>query len=154
MAPFTSLLLSFVLAASVISAPIHKARQLGDLQCNVDRLSIINQVSKTQSLISEVQNANSTLLDLPTQSALAVAQTGLEQVNLAVQTILDAALQNQTAPAASRDQVSDGLDAALEGLQSASKTIQDSGLNATIADAISSVIQAGQDGNNVVADCK
>ncbi|KAJ6544208.1 hypothetical protein B0H19DRAFT_956897, partial [Mycena capillaripes] len=85
------------------SAPMQK-RQTGDLDCNLARLKIVFDVAATQN-------------DLATTSAVAVAQAGLQSVNSAIQDILGAVLNGQTAPANFRDQVSQGLDTALSALK-------------------------------------
>jgi hypothetical protein len=54
--------------------------------------------------------------DLTTTSAVAVAQAGLQSVDNAIQDILAAIFAGKTAPADSRDQVSDGLNTANSAL--------------------------------------
>ncbi|KAJ7049254.1 hypothetical protein C8F01DRAFT_761116 [Mycena amicta] len=154
MAPFASVVFLLCLAMSAVSAPAPMKRQTGDLQCNLARLATINDVASAQAIITQMQNSNATADDFPTSAALAVAQLGLTTANNAFQTILDAVLQNEQAPAAARDAVNSGLDAALTALQSASKTFKDASLNATISAATAKVFKAGTDGNAVVADCK
>ncbi|KAJ7235303.1 hypothetical protein B0H12DRAFT_1027479, partial [Mycena haematopus] len=91
-------------------APMHR-RQTGDLDCNLARLKIISDVATTQNLISQI---NAT--DLSTASAVAVAQTGLQSVNSAIQEILTALFAGQTAPTNFRDQVTAGLNLANSAL--------------------------------------
>ncbi|KAJ7304633.1 hypothetical protein DFH08DRAFT_793627 [Mycena albidolilacea] len=131
-------------AAAAPMAPMHR-RQTGDLDCNLARLKIVFDVAATQKLVSQI---NST--DLATASAVAVAQAGLQSVNSAIQDILAAVFAGQTAPADSRDQVSQGLNTA----NSALNLIKDPSLNATVTEAQKRLLTAGADGDKVVAECK
>ncbi|KAJ7722651.1 hypothetical protein DFH07DRAFT_286422 [Mycena maculata] len=148
MARIYSIVSLLCIAACTVAAPLQLApmhrRQTGDLQCNLARLKIIADISSASALIGQI---NST--DLSTATSVAVAQTGLESVNDAIQTILAAVFTNQTAPAASRDQVSAGLDQALYALNN----ITDPSVNATVAAAQAKIESAGIDGDNVVDDC-
>ncbi|KAJ7983166.1 hypothetical protein DFH06DRAFT_1081304 [Mycena polygramma] len=144
MARISSIIFSLFVAACAVAAPMHR-RQTGDLDCNLARLKIIFDVGQTQKLVGQI---NST--DLATASSVAVAQVGLSSVNSAILDILAAVFNNQTAPSASRDQVTQGLNTALEALQN----ITDPSLNATVSAAQASVLLAGNDGDVVVGDCK
>ncbi|KAJ6478988.1 hypothetical protein C8R45DRAFT_779667, partial [Mycena sanguinolenta] len=92
------------------SAPM-RTRQTGDLDCNLARLKIIFDVAGTQQLVSQI---NAT--DLQTASAVAVAQTGLQSVNSAIQIILAAIFSGQAAPTNFRDDVVEGLNLATSAL--------------------------------------
>ncbi|KAJ7453300.1 hypothetical protein B0H11DRAFT_1927036 [Mycena galericulata] len=144
MARFSSVLFSLCIAACAMAAPMHR-RQIGNLDCNLARLKSVVDVADAQTLIGQLNTT-----ELSTATAVAVAQAGLVSVNDATQTILNAVFANQTAPADSRDQFASGLNAALEAL----KMINDPSQNATITAAQAKILSAGQDGNNVVADCK
>ncbi|KAF7331090.1 hypothetical protein MVEN_02449300 [Mycena venus] len=144
MVRISSVVFSLAVAACAAAAPMQR-RQTGDLDCNLARLKIIFDVAATQKLVGQI---NST--DLATASAVAVAQTGLDSVNSAIQDILAAVFAGQTAPAASRDQVSQGLNTA----NSALSLIKDPSLNATVTEAQARLLTAGADGDKVVADCK
>ncbi|KAF7354638.1 hypothetical protein MSAN_01377300 [Mycena sanguinolenta] len=139
-----SMVFSLVAAVCVVAAPM-KTRQTGDLDCNLARLKIIFDVAGTQQLVSQI---NAT--DLSTASAVAVAQTGLQSVNGAIQVILAAIFSGQTAPANFRDQVEAGLNLA----NSALSNITDPSLNATVTAARTRLLTAGADGDMVVAACK
>ncbi|KAJ7190763.1 hypothetical protein GGX14DRAFT_579561 [Mycena pura] len=144
MARFSLALLSLCVAACTLAAPMQR-RQTGDLQCNLARLQIIADVASAETLLGQI---NAT--DLATASAVAVAQTGLKSVDTAIQTILAAVLQGNTAPPETRDQVGNGLTAA----QTALKSITDPSVNASVAAVQAKIASAGVDGNNVVAECK
>ncbi|KAJ7048281.1 hypothetical protein C8F01DRAFT_1285057 [Mycena amicta] len=157
MAPFTSIFLSLCLVASAVAAPMHAKRQIGDLDCNLARLTIIHDVTTAKDLISQMQNANSTASDLPTSAAFAVAQTGLSSVQAAIQQILDAVLVNDPAPAATRLEVVGGLGAASTALQSASQTMKEcvlvASLNSTMSAVLAVLKQAAPDAKNVITTC-
>ncbi|KAJ6544290.1 hypothetical protein B0H19DRAFT_1267576 [Mycena capillaripes] len=144
MARISSVLFSLFVAACAVAAPMHR-RQTGDNDCNLARLKILFDIAATKTLVSQI---NAT--DLATSSAVAVAQAGLQSVDNAVQDILAAIFDGQTAPANSRDQVSQGLDTA----NSALKLITDPSLNATVTAAQEKLLVAGADGDKVVSLCK
>ncbi|KAK7052224.1 hypothetical protein R3P38DRAFT_1639084 [Favolaschia claudopus] len=139
-----SAVVTLTFAALAAAVPMHR-RQTGDLDCNLARLKIIFDVAASKKLVSQI---NAT--DLATASAVAVAQTSLDSVNSGIQDILTAIFDAKNAPALSRTQVSDGLDAA----RSALAIINDPSLNATVAAAQARILTAGQDGDKVVAECK
>jgi hypothetical protein len=56
--------------------------------------------------------------ELRTAAAVGVAQAGLESIDDAIQDILTAVFNNETAPADSRDQVSEGANAVKAALDS------------------------------------
>ncbi|KAJ7983113.1 hypothetical protein DFH06DRAFT_1318574 [Mycena polygramma] len=143
MARISSILFVLFVAASAVAAPLHR-RQTGDLNCNLARLKIIFDVAQTQKLVAQI---NST--DLTTASSVAVAQTGLTSMNDAIQEILAALVNNQTAPTNFRDQVSQGINATRSALQQ----ITDPSLNASVAAAQASLLAAGKDGDQVLAGC-
>ncbi|KAJ7641774.1 hypothetical protein FB45DRAFT_361731 [Roridomyces roridus] len=145
MARFLSLLVSVVcVAACALAAPMHR-RQTGDLQCNLARLQVVSSVSSAQTLLGQI---NST--DLSTTTAVAVAQAGISSINNAVQSILSAVLVNGTAPAASRTQLSAGLDQARSAVSS---IIEPSAASIAQA-AAAALLDAGKAGDVVVAGCK
>ncbi|KAF7351713.1 hypothetical protein MSAN_01604500 [Mycena sanguinolenta] len=135
---------SLFIAVCAAAAPMQR-RQTGDLDCNLARLKIIFDVAGTQQLVSQI---NAT--DLDTASAVAVAQTGLQSVNSAIQVILAAIFSGQTAPASFRDQVEAGLNLAKFALGN----ITDPSLNSTVTAAQTRLLTAGADGDMVVAACK
>ncbi|KAJ7661484.1 hypothetical protein DFH06DRAFT_1325770 [Mycena polygramma] len=143
MARISSILFALFVAASAVAAPLHR-RQTGDLSCNLARLKIIFDVAQTQKLVAQIN-----LTDLATASSVAVAQTGLTSMNDAIQEILAALVNNQTAPANFRDQVSQGINATRSALQQ----ITDPSLNASVAAAQASLLAAGKDGDQVLAGC-
>ncbi|KAF7351714.1 hypothetical protein MSAN_01604600 [Mycena sanguinolenta] len=139
-----SVVVSLFVAICATAAPMQR-RQTGDLDCNLARLKIIFDVAGTQQLVSQI---NAT--DLDTASAVAVAQTGLQSVNSAIQVILAAIFSGQTAPASFRDQVEAGLNLANFALGN----ITDPSLNSTVTAARTRLLTAGADGDMVVAACK
>ncbi|KAJ7165880.1 hypothetical protein C8R46DRAFT_291490 [Mycena filopes] len=135
------------IAACALAAPMRMPkRQTGDLDCNLARLKVVSAVATTQSLVSQINTT-----DLGTASAVAVAQAGLASVNGAIEDILNAVFQNQTAPADSRDQLVQGLNTA----NSALLLIKDPSANATLVSAArAKILDAGKAGDTVVSECK
>ncbi|KAJ7165590.1 hypothetical protein C8R43DRAFT_918170 [Mycena crocata] len=144
MARISSILFSLCLAACALAAPMHR-RQTGDLDCNLARLKIISDVAATGALIGQLNTT-----DLSTALAVAGAQAGLKSVDDGVQAILTAVFDGKTAPASSRDQVSDGLALAAKALG----LITDPSASATVAEAQAKLTSAVKDGDDVVAKCK
>ncbi|KAF7290176.1 hypothetical protein MIND_01331000 [Mycena indigotica] len=153
MAPFVAFFVSFALALAAGSAPTPSKRQIGNLQCNLARLTIINSVTTAKDLITSMQQANSTIKDIPTNSAFSVAQTGLTGVQAAIQDILDAVLVDDPAPEVTRGEVVGGIEAALTALKSAQGTMKDGSLNATLSKTLDVVNKSRKDAKNVIVNC-
>ena len=108
-------------------------RQIGNLQCNIDRLSTVTNLAKTTTAVQNLASAGARS-DLPhfkllhltevltrpfcsfsdpaVSAAASSAMTGLQSAQQGIQTIATALLSGQTAPADARTQVGDGLTAA------------------------------------------
>lgn len=113
-----------------------ESRQVGDLQCNIDRLSIVAALAKTVSDVKTVASAGSgyalnflpghfclsltfnTCSDPAVTSATTAAQGGLSSATQGIETIAGALLTGKTAPADARTQVQDGLTTASTALSS------------------------------------
>ncbi|KAJ7235231.1 hypothetical protein C8J57DRAFT_1378594, partial [Mycena rebaudengoi] len=104
MARFSSILLFLSVVALTLSAPLHR-RQQGNLECNLARLRIISEVKATDGAVAQFDTT-----ELKIAAAVGVAQAGLKSID-AIQDILTAVFNNETAPADSRDQVSEGANA-------------------------------------------
>ncbi|KAJ7709070.1 hypothetical protein B0H14DRAFT_2547476 [Mycena olivaceomarginata] len=142
MAPIFYVFLSLCIASCALAAPMQR-RQTGNLECNLARLKIVTDVADAKVLVGQINTT-----DLGTASAVAVVQAGLNSVDDAIRTILDAVLSGGTAPESSREQVDDGLSTANQALG----LITD--LNATVTAAQEKIANAGDEGASVVANCK
>ncbi|KAJ7835435.1 hypothetical protein B0H14DRAFT_2363392, partial [Mycena olivaceomarginata] len=122
-------------------APMQR-RQTGNLECNLARLKIVTDVADAKVLVGQI---NTTFVR-PSESDSSAH--GLNSVDDAIRTILDAVLSGGTAPESSREQVDDGLSTANQALG----LITD--LNATVTAGRKKIANAGDDGAGVVANCK
>ncbi|KAJ7667097.1 hypothetical protein B0H17DRAFT_1252110, partial [Mycena rosella] len=129
------------------SAPIEQ-RQVGDLQCNIDRFKIVTSLAATGSAVGKIDTTY--VHDPATAAAVTAAQTGLSSAGDGIKTIALSLVTGQAAPATARTQVQQGL---LDA-QTALTGITDATVNATLADAQSKLASTIQDGTAVVTDCK
>jgi len=144
--------LAFALLFScVMAAPLGQSkRQIGDLQCNIARLKTVAGLAKSAASIkSAIAAAGS---DSATVSQLQTASSGISSAKAGVATIAQALFLGQTAPAAARQKVQDGLDAATSALGLTAST--DSAVTNAVSTAQSNVAGTAAAGAQVVADCK
>ncbi|KAJ7499711.1 hypothetical protein FB451DRAFT_1549253 [Mycena latifolia] len=144
MARILSVFLALFIASAAVAAPVEQ-RQIGNLQCNIDRFKIVTTLAATGSAVKKIDTTNNA-----TATAVKAAQAGLSSAGDGIKTIALSLVTGQAAPAAARDQVQQGL---LDA-QTALTSITDATVNATLADAQSKLASAIQDGDDVVADCK
>ncbi|KDR70084.1 hypothetical protein GALMADRAFT_905540 [Galerina marginata CBS 339.88] len=144
--------LAFALLFScVMAAPLGESkRQIGDIQCNVARLKTVAGLAKSaKSIKSAIAAAGS---DSATVAQLQTAAKGISSAQAGVATIATALFTGQQAPAAARQKVQDGLDAATSALGSTASA--DSKVTNAVSTAQSSVSGTAAAGAQVVADCK
>ncbi|KAJ7736457.1 hypothetical protein B0H16DRAFT_1573842 [Mycena metata] len=144
MARTLSVLLILCLAWFTIAAPLQQ-RQGGDLQCNINRLKIVNSLASTNTAVGKIDTT-----DPATASAVTAAQAGLTSASAGIKTIAQSLLTGQAAPASARDQVQAGLLAA----QTALTGITDPTATAAVTAAQNQLTTTIADGAAVVADCK
>ncbi|THH19535.1 hypothetical protein EUX98_g8755 [Antrodiella citrinella] len=139
-------------ATSVVAAPLyqHTARQIGDLQCNIDRLKIVGDIvaatATTNTLKSQLAS------DANGSTQIAAVSSGLGNVSSGIDTIAAALFTGQDAPAAARDQVAQGLTAAITAANSITSTNSQVTSN---VNKLKTQLQAAESaGNGVVANCK
>ncbi|KAJ7215348.1 hypothetical protein GGX14DRAFT_359577, partial [Mycena pura] len=84
-------------------APVEQ-RQLGSIQCNLDRVKILADLVQANSAVSAIDTS-----DAATGTAVAAAQAGLKKVNGAIENIALALVTGKAAPADARTAVSEGL---------------------------------------------
>ncbi|TBU45327.1 hypothetical protein BD309DRAFT_956481 [Dichomitus squalens] len=139
-------------ASSLVhAAPVKElsARQIGDLQCNADRLTIVGALATMQGTLSEL--ASSASSDPATAAGVQSVQSDVTDAQQAIGTIAKALFTGQTAPASARDQVKSALlsaNSTLSGLTSTDATV-----SSLLQKATSELKVAGAAGEGVVANC-
>ncbi|KAJ6615518.1 hypothetical protein B0H10DRAFT_1801369 [Mycena sp. CBHHK59/15] len=129
-----------------LAAPLHQ-RQVGDLQCNVDRFKIVSSLAATGKAVKAIDTT-----DPATASAVTAAQAGLTSAGDGIKTIALSLVTGQAAPADARTQVGAGLTAAKTALAGITECVPAAA--ATVAAAQTQLATTIQDGGDVVADCK
>ncbi|KAH9928017.1 uncharacterized protein BXZ73DRAFT_102524 [Epithele typhae] len=140
----------YLLAGSqVYAAPAQEiaARQLGNLQCNIDRLSIVAGLASLQGTLKKIASSDNSTAD-----SVATVQDAVSGAQGAIGVIAKALLTGQAAPAAARDQVQGNLTAAATALADVTST--DSATSSIIAKAGTLLTKSGAAGEGVVANCK
>ncbi|KAI0786989.1 hypothetical protein C8Q75DRAFT_808065 [Abortiporus biennis] len=155
---FSSILQLFVITVNlqtqsfINAAPLPTdilKRQIGDLQCNIDRIQIITQVNEATA---DAQTLSGQLSSDPAASELVSSITsGLNATQSGINEILDALSQGQKAPADVRDAVGEGLTQAIEALDNITTT--DPNAVKTMSKLQVELDQAAAAGNAVVTDC-
>jgi len=141
--------LVFLGAILVDAAPL-AARQIGDLQCNIDRLKIVGDIV---SATSTAKTLTSQLASDTNGSALIATVTqGLNDASSGIGQIATALFTGQTAPAASRDQVEQGLTNAVNAANSITST--DAKVTSNVNKLKSELQAAVQAGDGVLSNCK
>ncbi|TCD66096.1 hypothetical protein EIP91_001748 [Steccherinum ochraceum] len=143
--------LVFIGATLVGAAPMHQhvARQIGDLQCNIDRLKIVGDIFQASQTTKTLTNQ---LASDPANAALvSTVSKGLSDASAGIGDIATALFTGQQAPAASRTQVEDGLNSAFTAADSITST------NAAVTDNVNKLKNelqaAGQAGDGVLTNC-
>ncbi|KAI0316887.1 hypothetical protein OF83DRAFT_1172480 [Amylostereum chailletii] len=148
---FFATVVSVVVAAScavfVHAAPL-QTRQIGNLQCNIARLQIVTDLSKTSDAVKQL----STQVTGTDADSVATAQAGISGAQTAIGGIAKALFTGQAASADLRDQVAGNLTSATTALNSISST--DPTTSSTLSNAISLLGDSTSAGEQVVAQCK
>ncbi|KAK6988711.1 hypothetical protein R3P38DRAFT_3095423 [Favolaschia claudopus] len=144
MARILSMFLAFFVASAVIAAPLEQ-RQLGNLKCNIDRLKIVTGLIATASAVGKIDTS-----DPDTATAVEAAQAGLKTAGDSIKDIAIALITGKAAPPESRTGVSQGLN----DTRSALESITNSAVAPAVSAAQTSLQDAIDDGNAVIADCK
>ncbi|KAH9485841.1 hypothetical protein JR316_0002756 [Psilocybe cubensis] len=142
--------LAFALLMSCVMAGEQSKRQIGNLQCNIARLKTVAGLAKSASAIKKAMTAAQG--DAETTAQLQTAAQGVSSAQAGVGTIAKALITGQLAPAAARQQVADGLNAATTAL--GSTTSSDPNVDSAIASATSAIAGTTTSGQQVVANCK
>ncbi|KAI0791575.1 hypothetical protein BC629DRAFT_370663 [Irpex lacteus] len=146
---FKSLFLAVLVGAAAIQGAPTK-RQIGNLQCNINRVQIVSALAQMGGTLKTL--AKETANDPATSAAVASAQTGLDTANSGVATIAKALLTGQAAPADARTQVEQGLNAVLSATQNVTST--DAQVTSDFSKLTTQLTAAGKAGDGVLANCK
>ncbi|KAI0806704.1 hypothetical protein C8Q74DRAFT_1212863 [Fomes fomentarius] len=149
-----SLFVAF-LALLLVVSPIHAvptkeiaARQIGNLQCNIDRLKIVGALTKMQKTLAAIAGGD----DADAAASIQPVQDSISSAQSAIGTIAKSLLTGQQAPDDARDQVKDGLVAAGTALGNITST--DADVSANLEKATTQLSDAASAGEGVVANCK
>ncbi|EJD51804.1 hypothetical protein AURDEDRAFT_111405 [Auricularia subglabra TFB-10046 SS5] len=145
----TALLAALFFVGQSAAVPL-RARQLGNIQCNLARLRIVGALASTTKTVEKLTDQAAD--DATASSAADDALTGLDSAADGIKTIALSLISGQNAPADARDQVGAGLTQAKTALDSI--TSDDATVAATVAKAQKSLDKAIAAGNDVVAQCK
>ncbi|OBZ77016.1 hypothetical protein A0H81_03138 [Grifola frondosa] len=138
-----------LIAAMLVGAAPLVNRQIGDLQCNIDRLGIVADLTK---LSTTVKSLTTSLASDATNAPIAqAAQDGVTGAQGAIKTIAAALFTGQTAPADARDQVAGNLTAIGAALGNITST--DSTVTASVQKAQTQLSSAVTAGEGVVSNC-
>ncbi|KAI0708675.1 hypothetical protein C8Q76DRAFT_799905 [Earliella scabrosa] len=143
----------YLLAGSHIyaaPAPEIAARQIGNLQCNVDRLKIVGTLAAMQGTLKKLAGQVSN--DPEAAAGVQSVQDSVSGAQDAIGVIAKALFTGQAAPASARDDVRSNLEAA--GTALASITSTDPAVTANLDKATTQLTNAGEAGEGVVANCK
>ncbi|KAL4251058.1 hypothetical protein ABKN59_006219 [Abortiporus biennis] len=139
--------LSFVEAASLQR---YDRRQIGNLQCNIDRLKIVADLAGAKSTAQTLTQQLAS--DAAGSQSISTVSDGISSAQSAIGQIAAALLTGQQAPAAARDQVAAGLTQATQALANITST------DATVTQNLSKIqgqlSKAADAGNGVVTNCK
>ncbi|RPD75977.1 hypothetical protein L226DRAFT_534040 [Lentinus tigrinus ALCF2SS1-7] len=155
--------LSLLAGSQIYAAPANEivARQIGNLQCNINRLQIVTGLAGLQGTLKNL--ASESASDAATAASVQTAQDSVTGAQGAIGVIAKALLTGQTAPAAARDQVAGNLTAAqgaLTAINSCSSADvvyfhrSDTTVSATLQKALTQLGDAATAGEGVVSNCK
>ncbi|KAI0672368.1 hypothetical protein C8Q78DRAFT_1077896 [Trametes maxima] len=144
---------SAVLMASQLTAAAPSRRQLGDLQCNIDRAEIVFNVGQLSSTVASLANATGLVSANSTADAdVDALQKGVDGAGGAIKQILVALINGDKASPDLRDQVGGNLtdiSLALADLSS-----NDTDTSAILDAANTQFTNAALAANGVVTNCK
>ncbi|THH17983.1 hypothetical protein EW146_g2908 [Bondarzewia mesenterica] len=140
----------FAYVAVFVNAAPLTSRQIGNLQCNIDRLAIVGKLGQTQSSLTDLAGALNGTSDATNVQAV---QTSVSGAQGAIGVIAKALLTGQTAPAEARDQVAGNLTAATTTLDAINRHVTDPTASALLGTVQSQLQGAVTAGKGVVSNC-
>ncbi|KAI0786988.1 hypothetical protein C8Q75DRAFT_808064 [Abortiporus biennis] len=138
---------SFVEAASLQR---YDRRQIGNLQCNIDRLKIVADLAGAKSTAQTLTQQLAS--DAAGSQSISTVSDGISSAQSAIGQIAAALLTGQQAPAAARDQVAAGLTQATQALANITST--DAAVTQNLSKIQGQLSKAADAGNGVVTNCK
>ncbi|KAJ3574361.1 hypothetical protein NP233_g1834 [Leucocoprinus birnbaumii] len=141
------LALAFLYASSSVSAAPLETRQLGGVACNVARLKTVAGLRQTTTAVNKLASSS----DPAAADAATTAQSALQDASDGIKTIAKSLLTGQQAPAAARNQVAQGLEAAQAALSNVTST--DSTTTSQVSDALTKLQNTISAGEDVVSQC-
>ncbi|EIN14692.1 hypothetical protein PUNSTDRAFT_140920 [Punctularia strigosozonata HHB-11173 SS5] len=155
---FKSVFVLFAAAATfgVNAAPL-EVRQIGNLECNINRFQIVTDLSSAKTAVGKLGAAAPIASNTTAAAAVQAVTDGISGAQGAIGVIGKALLKLQAAPAEARDQVQGNLTSAQNALDSitpASVSSNDTSTLGLLSDAQSKLNDAITAGLNVVANCK
>ncbi|CAL1714152.1 unnamed protein product [Somion occarium] len=151
---FSRLVLLFFLALSAVlidAAPVQAdKRQIGNLQCNVDRVKIVSDIAGAKSTVNTL--ATQLASDPAGSDSISQVSDGIANAQDGISQIAKSLFTGQQAPADARQQVEDGLTTATTALANITSTDPDVTSNLTKAQG--QLQKAATAGEGVLANCK
>ncbi|OCH86697.1 hypothetical protein OBBRIDRAFT_211555 [Obba rivulosa] len=132
-----------VVGAILVGAAPLRSRQIGDLQCNIDRLEIVGDLGGLQNTLATLSKE---VTDPTTSTAIQSAISDVTGAQGAIGVIAKALLTGQDAPADARDQVAGNL-------TSAQNTLSDSAAASELQKAQTQLTNSITAGDGVVSNC-
>ncbi|KAI0372423.1 hypothetical protein BV20DRAFT_939955 [Pilatotrama ljubarskyi] len=153
MVRFLAFALALLAGTQLQAAPVHEiaARQIGDLQCNVDRLSIVADLAALQGTLKSLSKQVAS--DPAAAAGVQSTEESVSGAQGAIGVIAKALLLLQQAPAEARVQVQGNLTAAHDTLTNITLS-GDSAARGTLQKALTQLSSAATAGQGVVANCK
>ncbi|THH17992.1 hypothetical protein EW146_g2915 [Bondarzewia mesenterica] len=144
-----ALIFSAIMACAFFATASPLARrQIGNVQCNVDRLEFVVGLQETSDQVDVLaaELGNTTFA-----SAVTTAQEGIHATFIAADGIANAVFKNTTAPPELRGQVGGNITVIAQALSSINTT--DSAANTTLQQALTLLRGAAFAADSVVEDC-
>lgn len=141
----------FLLCLSAVNAaPLQlQERQIGNIQCNVNRLQIVSDLAGAKSTAKTLTTDFAS--DAASSQVMVTITQGISDAQSAIGQIALALFSGQQAPAAARDQVASGLEAAIGA--AASLTSTDDTTSQNVAKLQQQLDSSATAGKGVVANC-
>ncbi|RPD61776.1 hypothetical protein L226DRAFT_506697 [Lentinus tigrinus ALCF2SS1-7] len=143
----------FALTALMFTHAAPTRRQLGNLECNIDRGEIVFHVAQLGATVSSLGNATGLVAaNSSTDADIQAMQSGATGAGGAIKQILLALINGDNADPSLRDQVGGNLTMVLTALSDLNST--DPTASALLAQANTQLVNAVLAGNGVVNNCK
>ncbi|KAI0048666.1 hypothetical protein FA95DRAFT_1490529 [Auriscalpium vulgare] len=130
----------------IVSVPL-RSRQIGNLQCNLDRAGIVLSLAGAKGTVSDLATSNTT-----DASNIQTVANGIAGAQGAIGVIGKALITGQTAPADARTQVGGNLTQAITTL--ANIKSDDADTSSKLATAAKQLNDSATAGAGVVSNCK